>query len=216
MMTDRIDFEPFHASTKAESFAEWLCGKSRAFRKKWLDKITKKDLLDLKDAWAFWQRPEQRPPKGNWRTWLVMAGRGFGKTRMGAEWVKEKILAAGVRIALIGASIDEVRKVMIEGESGLLAHCRPKWRPRWEPSLGRLTWPNGSTAHVYTAAEPDGLRGPQFHAAWCDEIAKWPRAEEAWANIEFATRLGKHPQIMATTTPRPLPLVRQLVAEAAA
>lgn len=210
----RIDFSGFHACGMAISCAEWVCRMGRRARKKWLDKIGKLDLIKLVHSWAFWARPDQWKPNGEWKTWLVMAGRGFGKTRMGAEWVKERAAKSGARIALVGANVDEVRRVMVEGESGILSWYRECDRPVWEPSLGRLRWRNGATAHVYSAAEPDSLRGPQFDAAWCDEIAKWPRGEEAWANLEFTMRLGTNPQIMATTTPRGVPLVRRLVAAA--
>ena len=210
----RLDFRPENVGGRATSIAEWVCRMGQRARKAWLDKVSKRDMILLRHCWAFWVRRDQRPPQGNWKTWLVLAGRGFGKTRMGAEWVKRQARRAKARIALLGATSDEVRRVMVEGESGILANCRECDRPVWEPSLGRLRWPNGATAHVFSAAEPDSLRGPQFDAAWCDEIAKWPRGEEAWANLEFTMRLGSKPQIMATTTPRGVPLVRRLVAAA--
>jgi phage terminase large subunit-like protein len=147
--------------------------------------------------------------------WLVMAGRGFGKTRMGAEWVRARAETDGrVRIALVGATRDEVRRVMVEGESGLLEIAPPGRRPVWEPSLGRLRWPRGAEAYVYSAAEPEGLRGPQHHFAWADEIAKWPAGVAAWDNLTMTMRLGRRPRVVATTTPRPVALVRRLVGEA--
>ena len=128
--------------------------------------------------WRWWQRPGQVPPPGDWRVWLVMAGRGCGKTRMGAEWVRAAAEADGAqRIALVGASMLEVRRVMVEGESGLLGIAPMATRPRWEPSIGKLSWANGAVAYVYSAADPEGLRGPQHSLAWADEIAKWPRGE---------------------------------------
>ncbi|MXO55503.1 ATP-binding protein [Altererythrobacter gangjinensis] len=145
-----------------------------------------------------------------------MAGRGFGKTRAGAEWVRylaeEDPLA---RIALIGASLAEARAVMVEGESGLLA-CSPPYRmPRFEPSLRRLTWPNGAIATLYSAAEPESLRGPQHSHAWCDEVAKWDPVKSllAWDNLMMGLRLGKHSRVLATTTPRAVPLMRRLLDE---
>lgn len=164
--------------------------------------------------WNFWRRDDQMPPPGDWRVWLVMAGRGYGKTRMGAEWVRD--LAAshpGARIALVGATMAEARGVMVEGESGLLNICGEE-RPAWEPSLRKLSWRNGSTAIVYSAAEPESLRGPQHDFAWADEIAKWPHGVAAWDNLMLGLRLGTNPRAIATTTPRPVPLVRRLVKEA--
>jgi len=166
--------------------------------------------------WPFWARPEQMPPAGDWLIWLIMAGRGFGKTRAGAEWVRHIAEGDGsARFALVGANYAETRTVMVEGESGLLSIAPPKQRPVWEPSLKRLTWENGAQAHLYSAAEPEGLRGPQHSHGWCDEIAKWMnnagQAEAAWDNLKMGLRLGSRPQLVATTTPRPVPLVRALV-----
>ncbi len=196
------------------SFVHWLAKIGRAAANAILDPISKPDFINCFYCWAWWRRPEQCVPPGDWRVWLVMAGRGFGKTRMGAEWVREIVITPGRRVALVGATMAEVRAVMVEGESGLLNHCKPSLRPAFEPSIGRLRWSNGSTAWLHSATEPDTLRGPQFHAAWCDEIAKWPRGMEAWSNLEFTMRLGDKPRIVATTTPRPVPLVRKLVREA--
>jgi phage terminase large subunit-like protein len=159
--------------------------------------------------WAGLSRPGQRPPGGGWRIWLMMAGRGFGKTRAGAEWVLDLAEAPGLRIALVGPTEDEARAVMIEGSSGLLA-CAGEEAPAWEPSLGRLSWPNGTQAFVHSAANPESLRGPEHDFAWCDEIAKWPRGEAAWDNLMFGLRRGAAPKVLATTTPRPTPLMRRL------
>lgn len=163
----------------------------------------------------------QLPPPGDWRTWLVMAGRGFGKTRAGAEWVRGVAEAdPGARIALVGASLAEARAVMVEGESGILACCAPDRMPRFEPSLHRLRFPNGAEARLYSAAEPEGLRGPQHSHAWCDEIGKWDlsseRATRAWDNLLLGLRLGRDPRVLATTTPRSVPLVTRLLAGGAA
>ena len=150
-----------------------------------------------------------------------MAGRGFGKTRAGAEWVRQIAECDGsARFALVGANYAETRTVMVEGESGLLSIAPPTQRPVWEPSLKRLTWENGAQAHLYSAAEPEGLRGPQHSHGWCDEIAKWMnnagQAEAAWDNLKMGLRLGYRPQMVATTTPRPVPLVRALAGGEAA
>lgn len=159
----------------------------------------------------------QLPPAGDWRTWLVMAGRGFGKTRAGAEWVRAVAEAdPAARIALVGASLGEARAVMVEGESGILARCPPDGMPRYEPSLHRLRFPNGAEARLYSAAEPEALRGPQHSHAWCDEIGKWElsgeRATRAWDNLLLGLRLGRDPRVLATTTPRSVPLVARLLA----
>jgi phage terminase large subunit-like protein len=168
--------------------------------------------------WRVWARPSQLAPAGDWRVWLVMAGRGFGKTRCGAEWVNE--IAENdpeARIALVAAHLGETRAVMVEGESGLLSVGAPWRRPVFEPSLRRLTWPNGAQATLYSAAEPEALRGPQHSHAWCDEVAKWDntsaRAVASWDNLLMGLRLGRDPRVVATTTPRSVPLVMRLLAE---
>ena len=164
-------------------------------------------------SWNFWRRDDQAEPVEDWRIWLVMAGRGYGKTRMGAEWVSALAAQhAGARFALVGATLNEARAVMVEGESGLLALPYAE-RPEWEPSLRRLTWTNGAMATLFSAAEPESLRGPQHDFAWADEIAKWPSGIAAWDNLMLGLRLGDNPRAMATTTPRPVPLVRRLVKE---
>lgn len=169
----------------------------------------------LAHHWPFWRRDDQTPPEGDWRCWLLLAGRGFGKTRTGAEWVRACAEADGnLRIALVGATMAETRAIMVEGESGLLAIAPEEMRPDFEPSLRRLTWPNGAIATLYSAAEPEGLRGPEHHMAWADECAKWEHGERAWDNMALSLRLGMQPRIVATTTPRPVPLVRRLMGEA--
>ncbi|HVV92095.1 MAG TPA: terminase family protein, partial [Hyphomicrobiales bacterium] len=157
---------------------------------------------------------------GPWTVWLFLGGRGAGKTRAGAEWVRGLALgrapfAAGPvgRIALVGETFADVRDVMIEGVSGLLAAHRPDERPDWEPSRRRLTWPNGAVAQAFSAEDPESLRGPQFAAAWADELAKWNHVEETWDMLQFGLRLGEAPRELITTTPRPLPLLRRLVAD---
>jgi len=170
--------------------------------------------------WRLWGRSEQLPPPGDWHCWLICAGRGFGKTRAGAEWVREVARAdPSARIALIGASIPEARAIMVEGESGVLSCTPGQWRPYFEPSLRRLRWPNGAQAFLYSAGEPESLRGPQHSHAWCDEIAKWDnsadRAIRAWDNLMLGLRLSDTPRVVATTTPRAVPLMRRLIDEEA-
>lgn len=163
--------------------------------------------------WPLWARAKQLPPEGDWRVWLILAGRGFGKTRTGAEWVRAlaETGRAG-RIALVGETAGDARDVMVEGESGLLACCPPWGRPLYEPSKRRVTWANGAMATCFSADDPDQLRGPQFDAAWADEIAKW-RYEAAWDNLMLGLRLGADPRCVATTTPKPRAWLSRLMAD---
>lgn len=162
-------------------------------------------------------RAERRAPKGDWSAWLIMAGRGFGKTRAGAEWVRREALwLRGRTIALIGATHHDVRSVMVEGPSGLLNIGPPELRPIYEPSHRRLRWERTkTTALLFSAEEPDSLRGPEFHLAWGDEIARWPHGLATWANLKMALRRGRRPRAVLTTTPKPVELVRRLLADAA-
>jgi len=167
----------------------------------------------LLHEWAFWARPNQLPPGGEWRVWLVLAGRGFGKTRTGAEMIRARVAArTSHRLALVAPTAGDARDVMVEGESGILAISPPWERPRYEPSKRRLTWPNGAIATLFSADEPERLRGPQHDAAWCDELASW-RHPEAWDMLMFGLRLGNDPRVIVTTTPRTTSLVRGLIAD---
>ena len=158
-------------------------------------------------------RPEQLPPPGDWSTWLYLGGRGAGKTRAGAEWVRSFAEAAGIpRIALVGPTAADVRDVMVEGESGLMSICPNSNRPIYEPSKRRLTWPNGVQAALFSSEEPERLRGPQHGAAWCDELAAWRNVQATWDNLQFGLRLGKRPRQVITTTPKPIKLLRDLIA----
>ncbi|QJB69386.1 DNA-packaging protein [Parasphingorhabdus halotolerans] len=186
----------------------------------YFDNLSDKELETFMRHWPIWARPDQLAPNGKWPVWLILAGRGFGKTRAGAEWVRNIAEDNGdARFALVGANFAEARTVMVEGESGLLSISTAEKRPTWEPSLKRLRWDNGAEARLYSAAEPEGLRGPQHSHAWCDEIAKWMnnagQAKATWDNLKMGLRLGECPQIVATTTPRPVPLVRALVKDKA-
>ena len=176
-----------------------------------LDDVAREALLH---NWQVRARPEQLPPPGAWRIWLMLAGRGFGKTRSGAEWVRAIAETDGTaRIALISATPQQARSVMVEGESGVLAIAPLTERPIWHPALRRLVWRSGAQATLYGAADPESLRGPQFTHGWADEIAKWPYAESAWDNLMMGLRIGRYPRVVATTTPRPVPLIRRLVAQ---
>lgn len=162
--------------------------------------------------------PHQLPPEGDWRTWVIMGGRGAGKTRAGAEWVRSVVEGSGPldegqckNIALIGETIDQVREVMIFGDSGIIACSPPDRAPRWEASRKRLVWPNGAVAMAFSAHSPEALRGPQFDGAWVDEIAKWKKAQETWDQLQFGLRLGEHPRACVTTTPRDVKVLRDLL-----
>jgi phage terminase large subunit-like protein len=188
-----------------------------------LASLDEEELAALKWHWDFWARPNQKEPDGTWNTWLVLAGRGYGKTRMGSEWIRQHVTGATPlspppsgwrRIALVAETAADARDVMVLGDSGILA-CHPKdFRPDWSPTNRRLTWPNGVEAWVYNATEPDQLRGPQHHAAWVDELAKFRYMQETWDQLQFGLRLGQHPRALVTTTPRPLPLIKRLMADA--
>jgi phage terminase large subunit-like protein len=163
--------------------------------------------------WPAWARPSQRQPPGNWNTWLILSGRGWGKTRTGSETVREWAREVP-RIALVGAHGADVRDVIVEGPCGILA-CSPRHeRPEYEPSKRRLTWPNGSIATTFSADEPDALRGPEHGAAWCDELATWKHLTEAWDNLTFGLRQGLRTRKVITTTPRPLDILRTLIKDA--
>ncbi len=161
--------------------------------------------------WGLWARPDQLPPEGDWLVWLLLAGRGSGKTRAGSEWMRRRG-PQGREGVLIGANPRDVRDLMIEGRSGILA-VSPHWeRPKYEPSKLLLTWPNGAKAHVRSAEDPEGLRGLSLDWAWGDEPAKWRYLKETWDNLRFAMREGIRPQTCLTTTPKPLQLIKDLVA----
>lgn len=170
--------------------------------------------------WPVWARGSQLAPRCDWTNWLLLGGRGSGKTRAGAEWVRA--MATGDRafvarpigrIALVAETYADAREVMIEGESGLLAVHSSRERPVWISSRRRLEWPNGSVAQVFSSEDPDALRGPQFGAGWCDELAKWKNVDETWNMLQFGLRLGDFPRQVITTTPRPLKLLKTIVAD---
>lgn len=162
--------------------------------------------------WKFWARKNQLAPEGDWQYWLLLAGRGFGKTRCGAEWVRERVESnLAKRIALVAPTAADARDTMVEGESGILAICPPWNKPQYEPSKRRLTWPSGAIATLFSAEEPERLRGPQHDTAWCDEIAAWKYPQETWDMLQFGLRLGDDPRCAITTTPKPIPLVKDIL-----
>jgi phage terminase large subunit-like protein len=162
--------------------------------------------------WGFWINPAQTPPAGDWHSWLFLGGRGAGKTRAGAEWLTA-LAGRGVRCALIGASLHDVREVMIEGPSGLKTIAPKGNRPSYEVSRKRLRWPNGGVAYAYSAEDPESLRGPQFHYAWADEFCAWRHPAETLAMLRMGLRLGEKPRLCLTTTPKPITALRTLMTE---
>ena len=184
-----------------------------------LDNLSLNELHHLIYDWSLWARANQLPPDHpnhpnpvpNWETWLAIAGRGWGKTRVGAEQVLRWVDKGYRRIHIVAPTTADTRDVIVEGDSGILSIAHPKKRPRYEPSKRRLTFPNGAIALLFSAEEPERLRGPQAEALWCDEMAAWQYLQETWDQAMFGLRLGKHPQTVVTTTPKPLPLIRQLI-----
>ena len=203
-----------------KSLAETVAGLSKEDQEKAFQGFTDRECRALLYDWKFWARPNQLPPAGDWYCWLVLAGRGFGKTRMGTEWIRLNVegrtpLTAPSgdieRIALVSQTFADGRDIVVDGESGLLANAPPGYRPTFEPSKRRLVWPNGVMATLYSAEEPDQLRGPQHHLAWGDELAKWRYQKDCWANLLMGLRLGKAPRVMVTTTPKPTALLKKLI-----
>lgn len=189
----------------------WIESLAPTQRQSLKSQLTNEEAATLLYDWERWARPSQLIPPGDWLVWLILAGRGFGKTRTGAESVRAEAEGdKSARIALVGPTAADVRDVMVEGESGILA-CSPPWcRPVYEPSKRRLTWPNGAMATTYSADEPDRLRGPQHSFAWGDEPASW-RYPEAWDMLQLGLRLGTRPRSVMTGTPKPIRLIRDLL-----
>lgn len=187
---------------------------------KLLSELDPKKAEELIYTWKFWARPAQIAPEGDWNNWLINAGRGFGKTRAGVEWVREQVKLGKKRIMAVAATNSDIERVMVKGESGFLACC---WKgdktyagaemgyPEWSPTKRTVTWANGATVTFFSAEEPERLRGPQGDGAWCDELCAWNRDRDTWDMLQFCLRLGKHPQICITTTPKPTKLIRDII-----
>lgn len=203
----RIETEP-----ETRVCAEWFLKNDPELFEAMARSLSDQQHYELMYQWSFWARDKQLPPKDNdWSVWFLHAGRGFGKTRTGAEFVRWKIeTGQWRRVALVGEDAADVRDVMVTGESGLLNVCPPWAKPRWIPSTRTLIWPNGAIAKTYSALDPEQLRGPQHDGAWCDEIAKW-RYEDAWHQLMFGLRLGAHPQVVVTSTLRPKRWVKKIL-----
>lgn len=200
-----------------------LASLDEAGRAAFLDALSRNALAALPWLWEVWANPRhQLEPEGDWQTWVILGGRGAGKTRAGAEWVRSQVEGALPaapgrcrRVALLGETIDQVRAVMVEGESGLMAVTPPDRRPAFRATRNRLVWPNGAEAMLVSAANPEALRGPQFDCAWSDELAKWKRCREAWDMLQFCLRLGARTRQVVTTTPRDNDVLVEIMGEAA-
>lgn len=201
--------------------AEALRGLEPAKVKKLFAELGPIKTEELKHDWSFWARDNQlEPDNDDWNTWFINAGRGFGKTRSGVEWVRENVKRGVKRIAAVASTNSDIERVMVKGESGFLSVC---WKgdktyagkkmgfPEWSPTKRTLTWENGAQVQFFSAEEPERLRGPQFELAWCDETAAWNKDMDTWSMLQFCMRLGKHPRIMVTTTPKPTKLIRQIL-----
>jgi len=193
-----------------------------------LSQLSSEQLEELKYDWNFWARPDQLEPSGDWNNWFICAGRGYGKTRAGVEWVRQQVKSGKKRIAAIASTNSDILRVMIKGESGFLNVCHKGDKnhrgkvigyPHWSPTKRTLSWhkdgdhSNREIAIVefFSSEEPERLRGPQYECAWADELAAWNNAEDTWDMAQFGLRLGKHPRVCITTTPKSTPLVRRLM-----
>ncbi len=201
-----------------KSGAAWLASATQEVVDEFLSGLGDNALLALPWMFEFWALPHQLAPRGAWKTWVIMGGRGAGKTRAGAEWVRAEVEGSGPgdpgrsrRVALVGETVDQVREVMVMGESGILACSPPDRRPEWIASRKQLVWPNGAVAQEFSAHDPESLRGPQFDAAWADELGKWKKGAETWDQLQFALRLGKSPRAVVTTTPRNVGVLKAIL-----
>lgn len=201
------------------SGAAWLASKPQPQIEKFLGDLDDNALMALPYLFDFWALEHQLPPAGQWKTWVILGGRGAGKTRAGAEWIRSEVEGArpldpgrSKRVALVAETYDQARDVMIFGDSGLMACSPPDRRPKWEATKRRLVWPNGAVAQAYSASDPEALRGPQFDCAWVDELAKWKKAEATWDMLQFGLRLGEEPRQVVTTTPQNIKVLRDILA----
>jgi len=200
------------------SGAVWLASATPEIQEEFVNGLSEGALLALPFLFEFWALDHQIAPNGDWRTWVIMGGRGAGKTRAGSEWVRSEVEGArpldigrSRRVALVGETFDQARDVMVFGESGILACSPPDRRPEWQATRRRLVWPNGAVAQVFSAHEPEALRGPQFDAAWVDELAKWKKGQDTWDMLQFGLRLGEMPRQVVTTTPKNVGVLKQIL-----
>ena len=201
------------------SLRDLLSGLPKGELEAFLDELSPNALLSLPWLFEHWAiEGHQLPPEGDWTTWVILGGRGAGKTRAGSEWIRAMVEGGKPgdpgrmsRVALVGDTIDDAREVMVFGPSGILACSPPDRRPDWQASRKRLVWENGAVAQLYSASNPESLRGPQFDCAWCDEVGKWKKAEATWDMLQLGLRLGERPRTLVTTTPRTTPFLSGLV-----
>ncbi|MDF1854898.1 terminase family protein [Pseudooceanicola sp.] len=200
------------------SGAAWIASADVSLQDEFLDGLDESELMALPFLFEFWAMDHQLPPEGDWRAWVILGGRGAGKTRAGAEWVRAQVEGPRAgdpgrcqRVALVAETIEQARDVMVFGDSGIMACSPPDRRPKYEVVRKRLVWPNGAEARLFSAHDPESLRGPQFDCAWVDELAKWRRGREAWDMLQFALRLGDDPQVCVTTTPRNVRVLKTLL-----
>ena len=200
-------------SAAMERALRWWRGLPLADRRAIAATLSEETARAIVERWEEWAHPGQLPPPGGWSVWLMQAGRGFGKTRAGAEWVSAMARTMPqARIALVGATIADARKVMVEGPSGVIAVARDDEPVVWRPTSGEVRFASGASAQVYSAAAPEKLRGPEHHFAWADELGKW-RGTAGWDNLLMGLRLGEQPRVLVTTTPRPTALMRRIAAD---
>ena len=200
------------------SLIAWLACETPEVQNDFLNDLPKGALLALPYLFEVWAHEHQLPPSGDWRTWVIMGGRGAGKTRAGSEWVRHMVEGdrphqegKAKRVALIGETYDQAREVMVFGDSGILACSPPDRRPKWVATRRSLVWPNGAEAMVFSGNDPEALRGPQFDAAWVDELAKWKKPQDAWDMLQFGLRLGNDPKQVVTTTPRNVAVLKSVM-----
>ncbi|OWQ97948.1 DNA-packaging protein [Sphingopyxis witflariensis] len=196
---------------EGETILDRILSLSPEERARLIGEMPRKYVQELEERWYTWAHDGQREPPGDWPVWLIRAGRGFGKTRAGSEWVSEVARRMpGARIALVAANEGDGIRVMIEGSSGLIAVARADENPRWRYRLRELHFDSGAVATLFSAEAPENLRGPEHHAAWCDELAKWRHGDASWDNLMMGMRLGENPRVLVTTTPRPVPLMTKI------
>jgi phage terminase large subunit-like protein len=191
--------------------AQLLASLSEQERIEWMAKLSTEQQAELRYNWEFWARPAQLEPEGDWRTWLALAGRGFGKTEIGAQWIRKRVIEGARMIALVAETQKDLEEVMIPR---LLKVTPDSEAPdvRYKPV--RIRWPNGAIAYGYNGTEPDQLRGPEFDTAWVDELAKYSKARETWDMLQFTMRRGT-PRMLVTTTPRPIPIIKDIMSKPA-
>ncbi len=199
--------------------ANLIASAQQSRQTQFLTGLSAAQLVALPHLFDFWAMPHQLPPEGDWRNWVILGGRGAGKTRAGAEWIRAMVEGStpgargeARRVGFIAETIEQAREVMVFGESGIMAISPPDRRPEWVSGRRLLIWPNGATAQLFSAHEPETLRGPQFDAVWADELAKWRNGRDTWDMVQFCLRLGAHPRSCITTTPRRVAVLRDLLA----